>query len=184
MSPALRSLVLSIVLLPVIAFAAPAQAAGCPAWNSGDPCLTLAPAAGPVGTHVRISGRITSDLAMWRDQFRDPAYFALLQDVSRGCELIGGTEHGTIALAADGTVTGSFTVGGTGTCFQGNGAEVPIQPGNYVLAVGCHAGGVGYFTVTRGSLPFTGSTSLLFAAAIGASACALGGLTMRAARRP
>ncbi len=185
----IRWSLLSIVALTLMVYAGPAQAAGCPGLAPDDPCLTLTPAAGPVGTRVTISGRITHDVAMWRDEFRDPAYFVLYADFASGsglpkdCELLVGADHGRIAIATDGTVTGSFTVGSTGDCFQDDSGEHPVQPARYILSVGCHACGVADFTVTRGSLPFTGSARLLASTAVGFAASTLGVFLVVVGRR-
>jgi hypothetical protein len=175
----LSLIVLAFAALPV----APAHAAGCPDLGATDPCLTLTPDHGPAGTHVQISGRITSHLSTWRAAFDNPdGYFALYTDIPpgsgplAGCELIIGGDHATVSMTADGVVTGSFIVGRTGTCFQQSDVEHPTQPGRYVLAVGCQACGVANFTVTPSSLAFTGVPSLLVPVAVAVFAIAVGGL--------
>jgi hypothetical protein len=136
---------------------------GCSIGARTDPCLTLTPSSGPVGTHVRISGTITHDLSNWRSQFDNPAYFALIREFAHGfpggpseCELLIGGDAGQVHLAIDGRVTGSFIVGASGSCFQRDSTEYPTQPGTYRLSVGCHACPLANFAVTSGGLPFTG----------------------------
>ena len=137
------------------------------------PRLTLRPASGPAGTRVKISGQLTAaQVRTYETDFRHPAYFSLITDVFAdcakaphaypydcsagparlaGCELIVGLPHSVIALdPATGRVTGSFTVGGAGTCFQDNPTGHPqaTPPGHYALAVGAHASTVALFRVT------------------------------------
>jgi hypothetical protein len=140
----------------------PARAApNCPGSAPTDPCLTLTPGSGPVGTHVRVTGRITRDLANVRDQFHNPSYFALIHEFDHGfpghpgeCELLVGAGPFHLHLTASGLVSGSFIVGKSGGCFQEDGSD-PTQPGRYGLVVGCHACTVASFQIT-GGLPFTG----------------------------
>ena len=139
----------------------PASASSpCPGPDS--PCLTLTPSSGPVGTTVRISGHIHSDIQSWRQAFRDPGYFALVSDFAQGfpghpgeCELLVGGDGGKARVSRDGAVKGAFVVGGTGSCFQQSG-RYATQPGRYYLSIGCHACQVAVFDVSA-SLPFTGS---------------------------
>jgi hypothetical protein len=160
-----RAMALAVVSL-LLVFLAGAQtpalaAANCPDSAPTDPCLTLTPSSGPVGTQVQISGRITHDRGTVRRQFHHPSYFGLIHDFTGGfpghageCELLVGTDPSQIHLAADGRVTGSFVVGSSGSCFQEDGTHA-TQPARYDLSVGCHACSVASFQVTE-TLPFTG----------------------------
>jgi hypothetical protein len=135
----------------------------------GLPQLRLRPASGPVGTYVTISGQLTPEQVRANDPyFRHPAYFNLITDVYAGCgegpsecsagpaglagcELIVGLSDPLISLdAVTGRVSGSFTVGAQGTCFQDRLTGYPqaTLPGRYVLAIGCHACSFALFTVT------------------------------------
>jgi hypothetical protein len=141
----------------------PSSGSSCPGPDS--PCLTLTPNNGPVGTTVRISGRIHTDLKTWREAFRDPAYFALIHDYGHGfaghaglCVLLVGGDDGHARIARDGTVEGSLVVGATGSCFQESGTY-PTQPGRYDLSIGCHACAVAVFDITS-RLPFTGAATV------------------------
>lgn len=140
---------------------------------AGLPQLTLRPASGPVGTYVTISGQLNpGQVQADEPYFRYPAYFNLITDVwagcakaphaylddcsagpgsLAGCELIVGLIHPVISLdMATGRVSGSFTVGGQGTCFQDRPTEHPqaTLPGRYVLAIGAHATSWALFKVT------------------------------------
>ncbi len=110
------------------------------------PQLKLRPASGPVGTYVTISGQLNPEQVRANEPyFQHPAYFTLITDVwadcakaphaaylydcstgpasLAGCELIVGLIHPLINLdTATGRVSGSFTVGGEGTCFQDDAA--------------------------------------------------------------
>jgi hypothetical protein len=132
------------------------------------------PSSGPVGTRVRITGRITDDLATWQTYFRDPGYFDLLRNatvgVPAGCELLVHAEQESIRMDAAGQVSGSFVVGSTGGCFQRGRSYAP-GAGQYDLAIGCHACGVATFRIT--GLPSTGRPVAPVAAA-GLAAVAAG----------
>ena len=149
------------------------------------PQLKLRPASGPAGTHVTISGQLNPGQARANEPyFRHPAYFALITDVRAGCakaphaaylydcsagpaslagcELIVGLMHPLITVdPATGRVSGSFTVGGEGTCFQGRPTAHPqaTLPGRYVLAIGAHATSWALFKVTGAPVPTPASTA-------------------------
>jgi hypothetical protein len=134
------------------------------------PRLTLRPASGRAGTRVEISGHLSpAQVRLYETDFRRPAYFGLITDVFAscakdsancsagpasltGCELIVNVTHAVISLdPATGRVSGSFTVGRAGTCFQDNPTghlQAPL-PGRYALAIGPHATDWALFTVTR-----------------------------------
>jgi hypothetical protein len=133
------------------------------------PQLTLQPASGPAGTYVTISGQLSPEQVRADETyFRHPAYFSLITDVLAsctkdpsgcsagpaglaGCELIVNPVRSVISLdAATGRVSGSFTVGGEGTCFQDRPTAQPqaTLPGRYDLAIGAHATSWALFTVS------------------------------------
>jgi len=149
-----------------------------PASPEGLPQLELRPASGPAGTYVTISGQLGAEQVRANEPyFRHPAYFSLITDVwsdcakaphayphdcsagpasLAGCELIAGLIHPLINLdTATGRVSGSFTVGGQGTCFQDRPTAHPqaTLPGRYDLAIGCHACSFALFTVTGSPAP-------------------------------
>jgi hypothetical protein len=136
------------------------------------PRLTLRPASGPAGTRVTISGRLdAAQVRTYEANFLRPAYFSLITDVYAdcataphaypddcsagsaklaGCELIVDLPDSAVSLdSTTGRVTGSFTVGGGGTCFQDRptGQPQPTLPGRYALVIGAHANTVAVFTV-------------------------------------
>jgi hypothetical protein len=141
--------------------------------------LKLRPASGPVGTYVTISGQFDREQVRANEpEFQHPAYFNLITDVHAdcakaphaaypfdcstgpaslaGCELVVDLTRPLISLdTATGRVSGSFTVGGEGTCFQGQPTEHPqaALPGRYVLAIGCHACSFALFRVTGPPVP-------------------------------
>ena len=140
----------------------------------GLPRLELRPASGPAGTYVTISGQLNPEQVRADDPyFRHPAYFDLITDVYAGCgkgpsecsagpaglagcELIVGLSDPLISLdAVTGRVSGSFTVGAQGTCFQDRPTGYPqaTLPGRYDLAIGCHACSFALFTVTGSPAP-------------------------------
>jgi len=151
---------------------------------AGLPQLELRPASGPIGTYVTLSGQLNLGQVRANDAyFRNPAYFNLITDVwadcaqaphaypydcsagptnLAGCELIVGLIHPLISLdTATGRVSGSFTVGGQGTCFQDRPTEhrQATLPGRYVLAIGAHATSWGLFRVTGPPGPTPASTA-------------------------
>jgi LPXTG-motif cell wall-anchored protein len=150
------------------------------AADSSTPTLTLTPAAGPPGTHVTISGKLTAaQIPVWAPMLNTTGIFELLTDLSatcnpasgfrctpgpanlQGCELTGVTTDETIHLdASTGIVTGSFVVGSTGVCVQSDpdAATHSAPPGEYELAIGCGACQVASFVLTRpaATLPATG----------------------------
>jgi hypothetical protein len=151
---------------------------------AGLPQLKLRPASGPVGTYVTISGQLNPGQVRANEPyFRHPAYFNLITDVwadcakaphaypydcsagpasLAGCELIVDLIHPLINLdMATGRVSGSFTVGGEGTCFQDRPTEHPqaTLPGRYVLAIGAHATSWALFKVTGSPVPTSASTA-------------------------
>jgi hypothetical protein len=148
------------------------------------PQLKLRPASGPVGTYVTISGQLNpGQVRASESYFRHPAYFNLITDVwadcakaphaypydcsagpgsLAGCELIVGLIHPLISLdTATGRVSGSFAVGGGGSCFQGRPTGHPqaALPGRYVLAIGAHATSWALFTVPGVPVPTSASTA-------------------------
>ena len=145
------------------------------AADSSDPTFTLTPAMGPPGTHVTISGRLTSaQIPVWAPMLNNPGFFALVTDLSSGCELVGAVTNETIHLdAATGRVTGSFVVGGTGICTMSDpdAATHSAPPGRYQLAISCAACQVATFTLTKpaATLPATGFPI----AGVGLGACGL-----------
>lgn len=140
--------------------------------------LKLRPASGPVGTYVTISGQFDREQVRTNEpELQHPAYFNLITDVwadcakaphaypydcsigsasLAGCELIIDLIHPHISLdTATGRVSGSFAVGGEGTCFQDQPTEHPqaTLPGRYFLAIGCHACSFALFRVTGSPVP-------------------------------
>ena len=166
-----------------VAMAVPAAASA----DSTTPTLTLTPAEGPPGTHVTITGHLsTTQIPVWAPMLKSPEFFNLLTDISAsceptaagctrgptslaGCELLVGAINGVIHLnESTGAVTGSFVVGGSGICVQSDpDAEThSAPPGRYALSVGCCvASEVGEFTLTAPSseptLPATGFPAAL-----------------------
>jgi hypothetical protein len=147
-----------------------AAATGPAAGPAALPQLRLQPASGPAGTHVMISGRLSpAQVRANESYFQHPAYFSLITDVFAscandpgyctagpaslaGCELIVNAVHPILSLdVATGRVSGSFTVGGDGTCFadRPTGQPQTTPPGRYDLAIGAHATSWALFTVTR-----------------------------------
>jgi hypothetical protein len=149
------------------------------------PTFTLTPATGPAGTEVTITGQLTSmaQVPIWSPRLAGgDNFFALYTDISTscagsaelctpgpasldGCELVIGAVDPVIHLdESTGQVTGSFVVGGDGTCFQSSPDAAPHQapPGPYELSIGCPACGVASFGLTTvatsasATLPFTG----------------------------
>ena len=163
------------------------------AADSSTPTLILTPAAGPPGTHVTISGKLTAaQIPVWAPMLNTTGIFELLTDLSptcspasrfrctpgpanlQNCELTGVTTDETIHLdTTTGLVTGSFVVGSTGICVQSDpdAATHSAPPGEYELAIGCGACQVASFVLTRpaATLPFTGfpiATTGLFGSAL------------------
>lgn len=171
--------------------AAPSSAPAPPA-----PSVALSPASGPVGTRVTFSGTLTPDqLAAYGNQLRHPAYFTLETELKTDCQSQPTTDPcatGTPQLAgcellitlSDTQITvdaphqhvaGSFSVGSTGSCFQGQPVShvVTIPAGRYFLIIGPHGGHVGIFTVTAAQLAVTGFSPVL-AVALGAVLVSIG----------
>ena len=170
---------------PIGVPSAPATSSAVPARRiRGGSQLKLRPASGPAGTHVTISGQLNpGQVRADEPYFRHPAYFNLITDVwadcakapraypydcsagqasLAGCELIVDLIHPLINLdTATGRVSGSFTVGGEGTCFQDRPTGHPqaTLPGRYVLAIGAHATSWALFTVTGSPGPTRASTA-------------------------
>ena len=182
-SPRRAILGATAMLWAVLVMAFPAAASA----DSTTPTLTLTPATGPPGTHVTITGHLSAtQLPVWEPMLKAPEIFTLLTDISApcepnattrctrgptslaGCELLDGAINGVIHLnESTGTVTGSFIVGGTGTCVQSepDAATHSAPPGRYALSIGCPACEVGEFTLTAPSseptLPATGFPAAL-----------------------
>ena len=160
------------------------QPNGCPPPALHMPCLIASPAAGPVGTTVRIHGHIGPKFAWWRRAVIANPFIELGREFPGGCGGEGGTRADTIRIAPDGTVTGSFVVASREHCFQTDRYHT-TTPGVYSIVAGCLACQNGTFRVTaarKGALASTGwpirSTTALAAMAI------LGGLAcVRLARR-
>jgi len=173
---------------PVPGISSPATASGAGPTSTGPaglPQLKLRPAAGPAGTYVRISGQLDREqLRANEPYFQHPAYFNLITDVwadcakaphaaypydcstgpasLAGCELIVGLIHPLINLdTTTGRVSGSFTVGREGTCFQDRPTERPqaTLPGRYDLAIGAHATSWALFSVSGSPAPTSASTA-------------------------
>ena len=169
--------------------------------DSTTPTLTLTPASGPPGTHVTITGHLSAtQIPVWAPMLKAPEIFTLLTDVCgpnattgctrgptslAGCELLDGAINGVIHLnESTGTVTGSFIVGGSGSCVQSDpdAATHAAPPGRYALSVGCCvASEVGEFTLTAPSseptLPATGFPAAL--ASLGGVILVAAGLLLR-----
>jgi len=142
--------------------------------------LVLNPSKGAVGTHVTFEGDVDPSLI---GQMRQPAYFNLIRTFPEGgCELILDLVGATIDVDDAGHVSGSFTVGREGVCFQQDGSVVTAVPGVYYLAIGCHACFVGQFEISGRGLARTGGSSLALAAA-GAGLIGVGVLLRRWSRR-
>jgi hypothetical protein len=106
----------------------------------------------------------------------------------QGCELIGAAIDPTIHLdTSTGTVTGSFVVGGTGSCVQSDpdAATHTAPPGVYHLSIGCVACEVATFTLTEpaATLPATGFP-IVPASLWGAGLLAIGLVLVRSRQTP
>jgi hypothetical protein len=190
-----RLCLFSVLLTCLVSWSTTPVAAGVTtcrglAWPADAPCLTLTPAAGPVGTHVRISGRLSrGQIATWRTIFRENAHDPLsgLTGAFGACEIIGGIDRLRLVAVRDGAVRGSFVVtGGSAPCKQEGGkASHRFVPGAYTLDVSCMTCGVAVFTITAASLASTGPPiSIQSALAFAVVAAALGGaLTLSGRRR-
>jgi hypothetical protein len=189
------------MLLAVVVTTLPAAANA----DSTTPTFTLTPAAGPPGTHVAITGHLSAtQIPVWAPMLKSPEFFTLLTDVcgpnattgcTRGptslarCELLDGAINSVIHLdESTGAVTGSFVVGGSGTCVQSDpdAATHAAPPGRYELSVGCCvASEVGEFTLTAPSseptLPATGFPAAL--ASLGGVILVAGGVLLRSYAR-
>lgn len=159
--------------VPRSILSAPAATSGTGATSASPldlPRLTLRPASGPPGTHVSITGHLSpAQVRVYQADFQRPAYFSLITDVFAncaknsancsagprsltGCELIVSAINPVVHLdPATGRVSGSFTVGRAGTCFQDHPTGHPRATlrGRYDLAIGPHASSWALFTVTR-----------------------------------
>lgn len=161
--------------------------AGVP-WSREDPCLTLTPPAGPVGTRVHISGQLPAgQIKLWRAHFRDNArdpLYGLTGDFG-SCEIIGGIDRLHVAADRRGAVHGSFVVtGGSASCKQEGGRQHRFVPGAYTLDVDCMACGIAVFTITASDLASTGpATSIRDGLASSAVAVALGAALVLLGRR-
>lgn len=185
------ALVLVLLVLPVALLAQSAHATGCRDSLPNDPCLTLTPDRGPIGTRVEISGRVHSHISLWRGEFQNSAFFALIRDFPHGwpggpseCELLVGADRETAHVSVNGRVSGSFTVASSGSCFQHQ-SEIsyPTQKGRYGLSIGCHACEVAEFTVTDSALPFSGGASIVLQTMVAAFALVSGIALLMLGRR-
>jgi hypothetical protein len=188
----MRRAVLAAVLLAIGAALASSSAALASstvalAQDVPTPTFTLTPSTGPAGTQVSIEGQLTSmaQVPIWSPRLAGgDNFFALYTDISTscpasgelctpgpanlaGCELLVAAIDPVIHLdESTGQVTGSFVVGGDGTCSQSDpdAATHQAPPGPYELSIGCPACGVASFGLTRAAgsvpasatLPFTG----------------------------
>ena len=151
----------AVLVSPVASVAAAPR--HCTHWQ-GDPstpCLIVTPDRGPVGTHVKFHGTISSDqIARYNDEWHNHPFYGLTgefpasPEFPQGCELILPAQGLKIALSTTtGVVQGSFTVGSRGTCSQ-NGGTANVQttyaalPGSYSLFVGSLSTFIATFHVT------------------------------------
>jgi hypothetical protein len=120
------------------------------------PCLTAYPAAGPIGTVVHLTGRITRAENWWRREVKATPFIELGRQFSpaggrtRECGFEGGSTDSRISVAPDGAVTGSFVVATTGHCFQTE-RHHATSPEWYYVVAGCLNCVVGVFQVTAGT---------------------------------
>ena len=160
MGPLRRALVtLGVCLAALLLF--PSGGANAQSASPADPSLVLTPSSGPVGTRVQISGQLqASQASLWIGLFERPGYFNLEWPNLPGCgDLIVDLGNPTISIEPTSMrVTGSFTVGSSGGCFQSNGLLHSTVPGSYLLIIGCHVCSVRSFTVTASGSTTTGSS--------------------------
>ena len=134
--------------------------------------FTLSPTAGPPGTRVRFEGDVPTDSSDF-SSYQDPqfAYGLNAIDVPTSppdCSLVVEMEHVTKTVTDQGHITGSFVVGGQGSCNMSapDLGPQPARPGVYEVLLGCHAcTPAGTFTITSPRLARTGSDAEPLAAA-------------------
>jgi hypothetical protein len=154
-----RSIALALAI--VLAVAAPvliwpAAAAPALACVPRMPCLTASPAAGPIGTVVHLTGRITRAENWWRREVKATPFIELgrtfhpVRGGTRECGFEGGSTDSAITVAPNGAVTGSFVLAPTGHCFQTERHHATSHGWYYVIA-GCLNCVVGVFQVTAGT---------------------------------
>jgi hypothetical protein len=153
----MRQSVRRSVIAAVLGVAASIALSFTTAGAQSTPQFKLTPASGPVGTTVHFTGRVDPSEI---EAFRKPAYFTLLKELPT-CELLVDIHNPRISVDDGGTVSGSFEVGGTGSCFQQDHASRAVVTGQYNLVIAEHASFVGAFVITSGSRSaHTGGMSL------------------------
>lgn len=116
--------------------------------------VTLAPASGPVGTFVRVTGHgFTGEAG---SEARGHAYFFALSNeggIVPGCSLISAyfrSDEPQVGIDQAGNLVGSFRVPARGFCFQQDKSESdrPLTPGDYGVILGPHPAWIGAFHIT------------------------------------
>jgi hypothetical protein len=130
------------------------------AWDPNNPCFTLTPSFGPVGTRVVVTGELTVNNSQWRSLLRsNQAGLTALAVPGAGCLLEGGGIADFQAhVNAEGMVRGHFTVvGGRQGCHQSSGRDA-FRPGVYAVEVGCSVCQVAVFRIAPSAtrLAFSG----------------------------
>lgn len=131
--------------------AAEAESATCSGqtWDPNNPCLTLTPSVGPVGTRVVVTGELAVDTGQWRSLLRsNQAGLTAIAVPGARCLLEGGGIANFHAhVSAEGKVRGHFrVVGGRQGCHQSSGTDT-FRPGVYAVEVGCGGCQVAVFRI-------------------------------------
>ena len=119
--------------------------------------VSFLPTAGPEGTLVQVTGRGFTGLA-GQVARRHAYFFALISDtVVPDCEIISETDDGLdyqsdepeVSIDRAGDLTGSFRIPKRGFCFQVNGSDQPLPPGEYQVSLGNHPDYIGQVRLTQ-----------------------------------
>lgn len=161
-------------LMSIGSMGAVATASASPSCANVDasiaPCLTFAPSTVHVGSQVEFSGRITKDMPVFEDKFRQRSVGVTLIGGAPGCLIQADTVTTSLHLSPSGDVSGAFVVPAAGDCTMSVGSHA-LSAGTYEVAMGCVTCNVGNIQVTGAAttLPFTGApTWWLVLAAIAA----------------
>jgi hypothetical protein len=154
-------------------------------------CATVHPSRGPIGTLVHLRGQIDpglgpEDTKIYIHNLRaDPGAVFLIRDFSSrpSCEFLGGVHAARTRVSDAGVIRGSFIVGGSAACNHSTAKAPPLSPGNYHVNLGCQACSVDEFTVTRGTLPFSGPGQRAGALLLGGLLAIIAGLALDSAGR-
>jgi LPXTG-motif cell wall-anchored protein len=138
---------------------------------------------------VTFSGQVDlEDIKQWTKTWRQLDIAGMYRDFPDGgptgaaCELLVGLPGFRIHLdKGSGEVSGSFTLGSHGNCFQEQ-RSYPAYPGRYYLTAGCMACVFGEYQLTAGTLPATGGHAEQ-STAVGITLLVLGAVALALARR-